>query len=170
VADMITQKVVGRYSPPAQFTKIGGLIWQKLNVDKAERHGGELEAAYAWERLTLGLGYSQLRSKNAETGTHLYAPPDKLTFGAQYRVDEHWSLRYLGQFVRAQDYDSERLRRRSGYAIHDLGLTYERRQYRVDAGITNLFNKAYATYQQTLAETFSYEEGRSFNLTLSLRF
>jgi hemoglobin/transferrin/lactoferrin receptor protein len=62
------------------------------------------------------------------------------------------------------------LRRRSGYATHDVGVTYEHRQYRVDVGITNLFNKGYATYQQSLANTFSYEEGRSFNVTLSVRF
>ncbi|CAM5372814.1 hypothetical protein RLIN73S_03929 [Rhodanobacter lindaniclasticus] len=79
-------------------------------------------------------------------------------------------MRYLGQFVRAQDYDATELRRRSGYAVHDIGVTYQRRQYRVDVGITNLFNKGYATYQQSLADTFSYEQGRSVNVTLSARF
>jgi hemoglobin/transferrin/lactoferrin receptor protein len=169
VEDMIDQQVVGRYVRQEPFDGTG-LIFQRLNIDKAKRQGGELEVAYVWERLTLGVGYSQLHAKNVKTGAHLYAPPDKLAVGLQYRIDDNWSLRYLGQFVRAQKDDAVELRRRSGYAIHDVGLTYEHRQYRVDAGITNLFNKGYATYQQSLAETFSYEEGRSFNITVSARF
>eukprot|EP00887_Chlorella_sp_A99_P004401 scaffold39.g4401.t1 len=169
VQDMIDQQVVGHYLRQAPFDGTG-MIFQRLNIAKAERHGGELEVAYVWERLTLGLGYSQLRAKNAKTGAHLYAPPDKLSFGAQYRMDDNWSLRYLGQFVRAQNYDSTELRRRSGYATHDIGVSYEQRRYRVDVGITNLFNKGYATYQQSLADTFAYEEGRSVNITLSARF
>ncbi|CAM5282991.1 Hemin receptor [Rhodanobacter lindaniclasticus] len=169
VKDMIDQQVVGRYTREAPFAGTG-MIFQRRNVARAERHGGELEVAYAWDDLSLGLGYSRLRSKNAETGANLYAPPDKLSFGAQYRIDHNWSVRYLGQFVRAQDYDATELRRRSGYAVHDIGVTYQRRQYRVDVGITNLFNKGYATYQQSLADTFSYEQGRSVNVTLSARF
>ncbi|MDY0071638.1 MAG: TonB-dependent hemoglobin/transferrin/lactoferrin family receptor [Thauera sp.] len=169
VKDMIDQQTVGTYVRQAPFAGTG-LVFQRLNVAKGERHGGELEVAYAWNDLTLGLGYSRLRSKNAETGAHLYAPPDKLAFGAQYRLDSNWSLRYLGQFVRAQDYDATELRRRSGYATHDIGVSFEQRQYRVDVGVTNLFNKGYATYQQSLANTFSYEEGRSVNVTLSARF
>ncbi|WP_129243616.1 TonB-dependent hemoglobin/transferrin/lactoferrin family receptor [Achromobacter veterisilvae] len=169
VEDMIDQQVVGSYTRAAPFVGTG-LIFQRNNVARAERHGAEVEVAYAWDDLTLGLGYSRLRSKNADTGAHLYAPPDKLAFGAQYRIDNNWSVRYLGQFVRAQDYDSTELRRRSGYAVHDIGLSYQQRQYRIDVGITNLFDKPYATYQQSMAETFTYELGRSVNVTLSARF
>ncbi|RMH94902.1 TonB-dependent hemoglobin/transferrin/lactoferrin family receptor [Lysobacter pythonis] len=169
VEDMIEQKTVGRYTREAPFVGTG-LIFQRLNVAKGQRRGGELEVAYVRNDLALGLGYSRLRSKNAQTGAHLYAPPDKLALGTRYRLDGHWSLHYLGQFVRAQDYDSTLLRRRSGYATHDVGVGYEHRRYRVDVGVTNLFDKEYATYQQSMANTFSYEEGRSVNVTLGTRF
>ncbi|QRF90593.1 TonB-dependent receptor [Alcaligenes faecalis] len=169
VKDMIDQQIVGRYTRQAPFSGTG-LVFQRLNVAKGERHGTELEMSYTWDALTLGLGYSRLRAKNAHTGVNLYAPPDKLALAAHYKLTPNWSLMYLGQFVRAQDYDSTELRQRSGYATHDIGVSYEQSRYRIDVGITNLFDKGYATYQQSLADTFSYEQGRSFNVTLSARF
>ena len=169
VKDLIDQQVVGTYIRQAPFTGLG-LVFQRRNVAEAERHGGEIEAAYQYERLSVGLGYSRMRSRNAETNDHLYSPPDKLTLAMQYRLDDNWSLNYQGQFVQAQDYDSTELRQRAGYGLHDIGVAYETRQYRVDLGVSNLFDKAYTTYQQSQANTFSYEEGRSVNLTLSTRF
>ena len=70
----------------------------------------------------------------------------------------------------AQDYDATELGRRKGYVIHDIGAAYEYKQYRVDLGVSNLFDKVYSTYQQSLANTFTYEEGRSVNLALTARF
>ncbi|PRB81554.1 TonB-dependent receptor [Pseudomonas sp. MYb185] len=169
VKDLIDQQVVGTYVREAPFAGTG-LVFQRRNVAEAERHGGEIEAAYQYERLSVGLGYSRMRSRNAETHDHLYSPPDKLTLAMQYRLDDNWSLNYQGQFVQAQDYDATVLRQRAGYGLHDIGVAYETRQYRVDLGVSNLFDKAYATYQQSQANTFSYEEGRSVNLTLSMRF
>ncbi|ROL96836.1 TonB-dependent hemoglobin/transferrin/lactoferrin family receptor [Pseudomonas protegens] len=169
VDDLIDQQVVGRYARQAPFAGTG-MIFQRVNVAQAERHGGEAQLSYQWQRLSLGAGYSRLRSRNADTGAQLYAPPDKLVLGGQYRLDEHWSLNYQGQYVWAQDYDATELRRRKGYVIHDIGGAFEYRQYRADLGVSNLFDKAYSTYQQSLANTFTYEEGRSVNLTLSARF
>lgn len=169
VYDLIDSQVVGTYVRQAPFAGVGQ-VFQRRNVARAERRGGEIEAAYELDRLSVGLGYSQLRSRNAQTGADLYAPPDKLALTLGYRLDEQWSVNYRGQFVKAQDYDDTLLRRRDGYALHDIGLTWERDPYRVDLGVTNLFDQAYATYQQTQANTFSYEEGRSVNLTLSSRF
>ncbi|CAM5372868.1 TonB-dependent receptor domain-containing protein [Rhodanobacter lindaniclasticus] len=57
VKDMIDQQVVGRYTREAPFAGTG-MIFQRRNVARAERHGGELEVAYAWDDLSLGLGYS----------------------------------------------------------------------------------------------------------------
>jgi len=169
VDDLIDQQVVGIYSRQAPFAGTG-MVFQRVNVAQAERHGGELELTYRWQRLSLGAGYSRLRSRNAETGAQLYAPPDKFALGSQYRLDDNWSLSYQGQYVWAQDYDATELRRRKGYVIHDIGAAYEYKQYRVDLGVSNLFDKVYSTYQQSLATTFTYEEGRSVNLALSARF
>ena len=62
------------------------------------------------------------------------------------------------------------LRQRDGYSLQDIGIGYSRDWYRVDLSVTNLFDKAYATYQQSQTTTYTYEEGRSVNLTLSARF
>lgn len=169
VKDLIDQQVIGTYirQPPFSGT---GLIFQRRNVAKAERHGAEIELAYSWDALTLGLGYATVRSRNSANGDNLYAPPDKLALGAQYQINENWSVRYLGQFVAAQDYDATELRRRDSYTLHDVGLTYEKNWFRADFSVTNLFDEGYATYQQSQANTFAYEEGRSFNLTLSAKF
>jgi hemoglobin/transferrin/lactoferrin receptor protein len=169
VKDLIEQQVAGTFVREAPFAGTG-MVFRRNNVAEAERKGAEVEMAYAWERLSVGVGYSRIRSKNSQSGAHLYAPPDKIALAAQFHINDSWSLRYVGQYVAAQDYDATVLRQRSGYAVHDIGGSYRHRQYRVDLGVTNLFDKAYATYQQSLADTFSYEEGRSVNVTFSARF
>lgn len=169
VQDLIDQQTVGTYRRVAPFSGTG-LIFQRRNVANADRWGGEAEAAYTRGPLSVGLAYSRIRAKNADTGANLYAPPDKLALGVQYRVGDHWTLRYVGQAVADQNYDSTALRRRDGYAIHDVGVSYDRDWYRVDLGVTNLFDRAYVTYQQSQAETYAYEEGRSVNVTFTARF
>ncbi|MFD1626063.1 TonB-dependent hemoglobin/transferrin/lactoferrin family receptor [Azospirillum griseum] len=169
VKDLISQQTVGTYRRVAPFSGTG-LIFQQRNVANAERWGGEAEMTYSVGDLTVGLAYARLRSKDVATGANLYAPPDKASLGLQYRVGENWTLRYVGQFAAAQHYDSTALRRRDGYTVHDIGVSYDRDWYRLDLGVTNLFDKGYVTYQQSQTETYSYEEGRSVNLTLTARF
>jgi hemoglobin/transferrin/lactoferrin receptor protein len=145
-------------------------INQYENVDRAHRWGGEAEASYRAGDWELGLGYSRVRVDY----NYLLSPPDKLTANLGYYFDEYLSFRYAGRFVAAQDYDSNVSatsdRRRRGYAVHDIGASYDRDWYRVDFGITNLFDKAYSTYQQSLKTSYVYEEGRSVNLTGTVRF
>lgn len=169
VKDLIDQQTVGTYRRVAPFSGTG-LIFQRRNVANAERWGGEAEIAYTLDRLAVGLAYSRIRAKDAATGANLYAPPDKASLGVQYRIGENWTLRYVGQAVADQHYDTTALRRRDAYTIHDVGVSYDRDWYRLDLGVSNLFDKAYVTYQQSQAETYSYEEGRSVNLTLTARF
>ncbi|WP_236784024.1 TonB-dependent hemoglobin/transferrin/lactoferrin family receptor [Azospirillum humicireducens] len=169
VENMITSATIGRYTRAAPFSGTG-LIFQNQNVAKAERHGGELMASYSAGGLDLGIGYSHLRAKDASTGAGLFAPPDKVTVGTRYRFENGWAVWWTGQFVDEQHRDATALRQRDGYGLHDIGVTYNRNWYRVDLGVTNLFDKAYATYQQSQTTTYTYEEGRSVNLTLSARF
>lgn len=140
VENLIESQTVGTFvrQPPFSGT---GLIFQRRNVAKAERHGAEIEVAYSWDALTLGLGFSTIRSKNSANGANLYAPPDKFAIGAQYQINENLSARYLGQFVAAQDYDTTVLRRREAYTVHDIGLTYEKNWFRADFSVTNLFDE-----------------------------
>jgi hemoglobin/transferrin/lactoferrin receptor protein len=145
-------------------------INQYENVARAHRWGGEAEASYRAGDWELGLGYSRVRVDY----NYLLSPPDKVTTNVGYFVDEFLSLRYGARFVAAQDYDDKvdttSDRRRSGYAVHDIGATYDRDWYRFDVGITNLFDKAYSSYQQSLKTSYVYEEGRSLNLSGTVRF
>lgn len=145
-------------------------INQYENIPSAHKWGGEAEADYRIGDWAFGLGYSRIRVGN----NILLSPPDKLTASVGYFFDDYLSFRYGARFVAAQDYDakvdSTNDRRRSGYSVHDIGATYDRDWYRVDVGVTNLFDKAYSTYTQALETSFVYEEGRSVNLTGTLRF
>lgn len=169
VKNLITSTTIGRYTRAAPFSGTG-LIFQNQNVSSAERRGAEVEATYSIGAFDVGLGYSYVRSKDASTGANLYAPPDKFTAGLRYRYDENWSAWWTSQFVADQHRDSTTLRRRDGYGLHDLGMAYDREGWRVDFSVTNLFDEAYATYQQSQTTTYTYEEGRSVNLTLTARF
>lgn len=169
VKNLITSTTVGRYTRAAPFSGTG-LIFQNQNVSSADRRGAEIEATYAIGAFDVGLGYSYVRSKDATSGANLYAPPDKLTAGLRYRHDENWSAWWVGQFVGDQHRDATQLRRRDGYGLHDLGVAYDNQGWRVDFSVTNLFDDAYATYQQSQTTTYTYEEGRSVNLTLTARF
>lgn len=164
VEDLINSKVVGTYA--------GGFrsIFQYQNVNNAHRWGGEFESEYRMGDWMFDLGYSRIRVKDKNTGENLFSPPDKITGGVGYYLDEFWSLRYAGRYVLPQDYDATILRRRDSHHVHDIGTTYDRDWYRLDLSITNLFNYAYADYQQGLNTNYTYEEGRSFNLNLTARF
>lgn len=167
--DFITSKTVGTYARTAPYAGTGS-IFQYINVPNAHRWGGEAELNYRIDDWDLGLGYSRLRVKNQATGENLFSPPDKVTSSLGYYIDDYWSVRYGGRYVFAQEYDGTIARRRSGYSVHDIGTSYDRDWYRVDFGITNLFDKGYATYHQSLDTSYVYEEGRSFNFTLTARF
>jgi hemoglobin/transferrin/lactoferrin receptor protein len=145
-------------------------INQYENVSEVQRWGGEAELAYRLGDMSFGLGYSRIRVDN----NLMLSPPDKLTTSMGYFFDDYLSFRYAARFVATQDYDakvdSTNDRRRRGYSVHDISASYDRDWYRVDVGLTNLFDKAYSTYQQSLKTSYVYEEGRSFNLMLTARF
>lgn len=169
VKDLISSTTVGTYNRTAPYAGTGS-IFQYRNVTNAHRWGGEAELNYRMDDWDMNLGYSRLRVKDRDTGNNLFSPPDKITAGLGYFLNEFWSLRYAGRFVAAQNYDSTILRRRDGYSTHDIGTAYYRDWYRVDFGISNLFDKGYAGYHQSLATNYTYEEGRSVNLTFTARF
>jgi hemoglobin/transferrin/lactoferrin receptor protein len=169
VKDLISSYTVGTYTRTAPYAGTGS-IFQYQNVSHAHRWGAEAELSYRIEDWSLGLGLSRLRVKDVATGANLFAPPDKATLGLGYYIDDFWSVRYAGRFVASQDYDTTTARRRRAYAVHDIGTSYDRDWYRVDFGISNLFDKGYSTYHQGLATSYVYEEGRSVNMTLTARF
>lgn len=168
-ADNLIQQVtidgtVGAYNSKLQYQ----------NVQKATRKGGELGAGYARDVWTFDAGYSRVRVVNDDTGANLFASPDKITTRVAYAVPQcgmkvAWGL----SAVAAQDYDSTSLRRRSGYATHDVSMNWmsPKQAYRLDAGVYNLTNKQYVVYQSSNADAVSaYEMGRNYRISLSASF
>lgn len=176
--DMInTNVVVGTFNRTG-FGRIllgpVGSVFQAQNVSNATRNGMELEGGYRLRAWSLNANYSRLRVTDDATASSLFAPPDKLVTQASYALPAtDMSLSWAGTFVARQDYDSTPARRRGGYAVHDLYLSWEpdNRKIKFDFGIGNLFDKRYLDYQtgNTLAAT-AYQIGRSYKASLSGSF
>jgi hemoglobin/transferrin/lactoferrin receptor protein len=134
----------------------------------------ELGGDYQIGSWKVNAGYSRIRIQDDATGLNLFSPPDKLATQISYAVPTtDMSVTWGTTAVAAQEYDSTVLRRRSGYSVHDLFTTWQspNQVYRVDFGITNMFDKRYLSYQQTQAAAMTaYEMGRSYNLSVSGSF
>jgi hemoglobin/transferrin/lactoferrin receptor protein len=174
VEDLISSVNLGNIPGQTSCATTGlGCRYQYQNIANAHRYGGELEASYALGTWQYNLAYGHVRVSNTDSNENLFSTPDKLT--AQIRKQfPALGLSFLwnSTFVAAQDYDSTTLRRRSGYALHDTFLTWAPAGYkfRVDAGVTNLFDKAYVVYQSSNIYANTYQEGRAYRASLSVDF
>lgn len=169
VKNLIYQATIGQYARTAAPFGTGSVL-QYQNVPHGLRVGAEMEAEYKVDDWDFSLGYSRVRVTNKDNANSLYSPPDRFVFGTSYFVDDYWSLRYAGNYVLSQQYDNSVDRRRKAYTVHDVGTAYDRDWYRVDFSVTNLFDRAYAAYGQSLATSRIYEEGRSFNLFFTAKY
>lgn len=175
--DMIASVIVGNYVRTGfGLFRLGpnGTISQSQNISRATRNGLELEGRYNLGSWQINANYSRLRVTDDANGSALFAPPDKLAAQLRYAIPAtDMSVLWGGTAVAAQDYDSTIARRRSGYTVHDLFMSWEphNQKFRVDFGIGNLFDKKYLSYQtgNTLAGT-AYEMGRNYKATLSASF
>lgn len=170
VKNLISQTQVGTYARTAAPFGTGG-VYQYQNVPHGLRAGAEIESTYQTQDVGFNLGYSRVRVTNKDNSNSLYSPPDKIVFGANYFIDDFWSLRYGGTYVLSQQYDTTEGRRRKAYTVHDVGTAYDRDWYRLDFSISNLFDRAYTTYNwSSLSTSQIYEEGRSFNMFFTAKF
>lgn len=148
--------------------------WQYRNVAHARRRGGEAEARYGrgdWEG---ALAYSRVRVTDEDQGSGLYSPPDKLTLRLTRQLGSGLTLAWTSLAAAAQDSDATVLRRRPGYSLHDLSLTWQGgwlgKSTRIDAALTNLTDKRYSPYQSGNAYAYTYQEGRSLRVALTMDF
>jgi hemoglobin/transferrin/lactoferrin receptor protein len=171
VSDLITSRGIGTFTRTFPFSGTG-TIFQYQNVSKAKRTGGEAELTYGIGPFDLTAGYSRVRSTDRNTGEKLFSPPDRFVLGAGWQVTDFAKLNWASQFVKAQDYDTTVARRRAAYDVHDLFVTLspESLPFRIDAGVTNIFDKTYALYKNSTANPNTFEEGRSVRVTLSAKY
>lgn len=166
--DLISQATVGTYSRTLPFSGTGS-IFQMQNVSQAKRDGIELEGSYERGALRLDVGASKLRVKDKTNGNSLFSPPDKLATKVSYQLPKNTSVSWTATGVAAQDYDSTVLRRRSGYATHDVHVGWKpNRKVEVDFGVNNVFDKKYLSYQSSnAAASTAYEMGRNYMISVS---
>jgi len=146
---------------------------QYQNIADARRGGGEIEAGYSLDAWQLNVAYSRVRVENSGNGEKLFSPPDKLTLQIRHQLPaSNMTVFWNTTGVAAQDYDTTVLRRRSGYATHDLYASWmpAGQRFKIDAGISNLFDKRYAAYQSSNAYAYTFQEGRSLKLAISADF
>lgn len=148
-------------------------FYQFQNVPDARRSGVEIEGGYSLGKWQFNAAFSRVRIENRGNGDKLFSPPDKLGLQVRHQLPAQDMLVFWNTTgVAAQDYDSTVLRRRPGYATHDLFASWmpTGQKFKVDVGITNLFDKRYSAYQSSNAYAYTYQEGRSLKLALSAEF
>lgn len=146
---------------------------QFQNVPDARRRGGEIEVGYGIGQWHVNAAYSRVRVENRGNGDKLFSPPDKLSLQVRLKLPAQGTTLFWNTTgVAAQDYDSTLLRRRSGYSTHDLFATWvpANGRYKIDVGVSNLFDKRYSAYQSSNAFAYTYQEGRSLRLAVSADF
>ncbi|MGE0448862.1 MAG: TonB-dependent receptor [Vicinamibacterales bacterium] len=166
--DLITSTVIGTYRHPALGIRP---IQQFQNIAKASRPGAELTATYTNRGADVILNYSVIRVTDRTTGNGLYSPPDKGVVTLGYTIKRLGArLAWTTTAARAQDYDATVARRRAGYVVHDLLSTWApgSGRIRVDAGITNLFDKRYTVYKLNGTYTNAPEVGRNATVRATL--
>lgn len=147
--------------------------YQYINVQHATRYGIELRSTYNIENINLGLNYSHIRVRDANTGANLLSQPDKVAADASYTFPNvGLTAMYSLTAVEAQDYDSTIARRRPGYMVHDILLDWQMpgKPWRVNFAVTNLTNKTYYIYKSIGSNNDVPEIGRSFRFNISYRF
>lgn len=160
-SDLIASTTVGTFRHPVLGNRP---ILQFQNVANASRPGAELTAVYAAGGTDVAVNYSVIRVTDRSTGNGLYSPPDKGVVTLGHTIGRLGTrLAWTTTAARAQDYDATVARRRAGYVVHDLLSTWApgSGRIRVDAGITNLFDKRYAAYKFNGTFTNVPEVGRN---------
>lgn len=147
--------------------------YQFQNVPDARRTGVEIDSSYRLGKWQFNASYSRVRVENRSNGDRLFSPPDKLGLQVRRQLPaQDLVVLWNSTFVAAQDYDSTMLRRRPGYGTHDVFASWmpTGQRFKLDVGITNIFDKRYSAYQSSNAYAYTYQEGRSLKLALSAEF
>ena len=169
--NLIQLSVVGHHWSP--FYKKNEINYQYTNVQHATRYGIEIRSTYNIENINLGLSYSHIRVRDANTGANLLSQPDKVAADASYTFPNvGLTAMYSLTAVEAQDYDSTVSRRKPGYMIHDVLINWSMpgKPWQLHFAVTNLTNKTYYMYKSISSNNNVPEIGRSFKFDISCKF
>ncbi|EPX1493384.1 TonB-dependent receptor [Campylobacter coli] len=155
----------------------GGAFWKYYNIDQTRRLGAELNLHQFLFNDSLilkeSLSYLDAQiSKGVNDGLRIpYVSKIKATAGVEYAWNKNLSSYIdLSYFSRAKDggvvdENTGKMSRNSwikDYFLTDIGVNYNYRNLQILAGIRNLFDKQYYTYQDSTNDQYLAGNGRNY--------
>ncbi|HEF3294564.1 TPA: TonB-dependent receptor [Campylobacter jejuni] len=163
----------------------GGGFWQYYNIDQTRRLGVELSLSQNFldDDLILreSLTYLDAKiSKGVNDGMRIpYVSKIKATAGLEYAWNKNFSnFIDLTYFSRAKDggtidENTGKMSKNSwirDYFLTDIGIKYNYKKLQILAGIRNLFDKRYYTYQDSINDQYLVGNGRNYYVEFKYAF
>ncbi|EAJ7141145.1 TonB-dependent receptor [Campylobacter jejuni] len=163
----------------------GGGFWQYYNIDQTCRLGVELSLSQNFldDDLILreSLTYLDAKiSKGVNDGMRIpYVSKIKATAGLEYAWNKNFSnFIDLTYFSRAKDggtidENTGKMSKNSwirDYFLTDIGMKYNYKKLQILAGIRNLFDKRYYTYQDSINDQYLVGNGRNYYVEFKYAF
>ncbi|HEF7225069.1 TPA: TonB-dependent receptor [Campylobacter jejuni] len=163
----------------------GGGFWQYYNIDQTRRLGVELSLSQNFLDDDLifreSLTYLDAKiSKGVNDGMRIpYVSKIKATAGLEYAWNKNFSnFIDLTYFSRAKDggtidENTGKMSKNSwirDYFLTDIGMKYNYKKLQILAGIHNLFDKRYYTYQDSINDQYLVGNGRNYYVEFKYAF
>lgn len=163
----------------------GGGFWQYYNIDQTRRLGVELSLSQNFLDDDLifreSLTYLDAKiSKGVNDGMRIpYVSKIKATAGIEYAWNKNFSnFIDLTYFSRAKDggtidENTGKMSKNSwirDYFLTDIGMKYNYKKLQILAGIRNLFDKRYYTYQDSINDQYLVGNGRNYYVEFKYTF
>ncbi|EDA5040023.1 TonB-dependent receptor [Campylobacter jejuni] len=163
----------------------GGGFWQYYNIDQTRRLGVELSLSQNFLDDDLifreSLTYLDAKiSKGVNDGIRIpYVSKIKATAGLEYAWNKNFSnFIDLTYFSRAKDGgtidgNTGKMSKNSwirDYFLTDIGMKYNYKKLQILAGIRNLFDKRYYTYQDSINDQYLVGNGRNYYVEFKYAF
>ncbi|HEF8059606.1 TPA: TonB-dependent receptor [Campylobacter jejuni] len=163
----------------------GGGFWQYYNIDQTRRLGVELSLSQNFLDDDLifreSLTYLDAKiSKGVNDGIRIpYVSKIKATAGLEYAWNKNFSnFIDLTYFSRAKDGgtidgNTGKMSKNSwirDYFLTDIGMKYNYKKLQILAGIRNLFDKRYYTYQDSINDQYLVGNGRNYYVEIKYAF
>ncbi|EGK8165076.1 TonB-dependent receptor [Campylobacter coli] len=162
-----------------------GSWWKYYNIDQTRRLGAELNLhQYLFNDSLIikeSLSYLDAKiSKGVNDGLRIpYVSKIKTTAGVEYVWSKNFSSYIdLSYFSRAKDggvvnENTGKMSRNSwikDYFLTDIGVNYNYKNLQILAGIRNLFDKKYYTYQDSINDQYLAGNGRNYYVEFKYAF
>lgn len=124
--------------PEPTIDPSGWMIYTTRNIANAKRSGVEMELNYTIDNLSLALAADYLKIKDVDNKSVSHYPKT-LNTTVSYNIPKHGL-----NFAWMMDSASRSNRTGAGYAVHGLRVRFDNKNFELNAGVSNIFNRKYA--------------------------